>query len=153
MNYCGLNKCDFANGDGLRVTLFVSGCTLHCKGCFNKEAWDFNYGKGFTVATLFELFMALGKPYIKGLTILGGDPLEEQNIGVVTFICETVKTYYPDKDIWLYTGRKWDEFKDTDLINYVDVVKVGAFIESKKVYGEYFGSSNQKIIRINKKDK
>lgn len=150
MNYCGLNKCDTTNGTGIRVSLFVSGCTLHCKGCFNEEAWDFNYGKEFTLDTLYELIQALQEDYIDGLSILGGDPLEEQNIKTVTDICKLVKLIFPDKTIWLYTGRRYEKVLDLELFNYVDVVVDGAFIKSKKITGKFYGSSNQRIIEIAK---
>ena len=101
MNYSGLNTCDSTNGDGLRVSLFVSGCSLHCKGCFNKESWNKNYGKEFTEDTMDTLLEALRSPWIAGLSILGGEPFETYNSPAVTYIVSLVKKLYPEKTIWL----------------------------------------------------
>ena len=147
MNYAGLNTCDSTNGDGLRVSLFVSGCSLHCKGCFNKEAWDKNFGKEFTEETLNTIIEALRSPYIDGLSILGGDPLEPYNIPTVSHLVALVKKMLPEKTIWLWTGRKYENIKDLALLNYVDVLITDPFIERKKCHGKYFGSSNQRVFR------
>lgn len=148
MNYSGLNTCDSANGDGLRVSLFVSGCSLHCKGCFNKDAWDKNYGKEFTEETMDTLLEALRSPWIDGLSILGGDPLEPYNIPTVNYIASLVKQLYPTKTIWLWTGRKYEQIKHLRaLLKNVDVLITEPFIESKKCYGKYYGSSNQCVYR------
>lgn len=150
MNYSGINFCDTANGQGVRVSLFVSGCSLHCKGCFNKEAWDKNYGKVFHKTDLNKICKALANPYIDGLSILGGDPLEPYNKDVVCLIVKYVKELYPEKTIWLWTGRKYEDVKNEEALKYVDVVVDGPFIERKKVneQGNWFGSSNQRVIRI-----
>lgn len=147
MNYSGLNTCDSANGDGLRVSLFVSGCSLHCKGCFNKDAWDKNYGKEFTEETMDTLLEALRNPWIDGLSILGGDPLEDYNVPTVNYIVALVKQMFPKKTIWMWTGRKYEKIKDLALLKYVDVLITEPFIESKKCYGKYYGSSNQCVYR------
>lgn len=147
MNYSGINTCDSTNGDGLRVSLFVSGCSLHCKGCFNKEAWDKNYGKEFTEETMDTLIEALRSPWIDGLSILGGDPLEDYNIPTVNYIVCLVKELYPEKTIWLWTGRKYENIKDIPLLNCVDVLITEPFIERKKCHGKYYGSSNQCVYR------
>lgn len=147
MNYSGLNTCDSTNGDGLRVSLFVSGCSLHCKGCFNKESWNKNYGKEFTDGTMDTILEALRSPWIDGLSILGGDPLEPYNIPAVTYIVSLVKKLYPEKTIWLWTGRKYEQIKDLALLNYVNVLITEPFIERKKCYGKYYGSSNQCVYR------
>lgn len=148
MNYSGLNTCDSANGDGLRVSLFVSGCSLHCKGCFNKDAWDKNYGKEFTEETMDTLLEALRSPWIDGLSILGGDPLEPYNVPAVNYIASLVKQLYPTKTIWLWTGRKYEQIKHLRaLLKNVDVLITEPFIESKKCYGKYYGSSNQCVYR------
>ena len=108
MNYIGLSSCDTANGPGVRVSLFVSGCTLRCKGCFNPESWDFSAGKPFTEETVETIFRFLDEPYVAGLSILGGDPLEESNVPVVTDLARRVKERYGDKrDVWLWTGPSW----------------------------------------------
>ena len=147
MNYSGINTCDSTNGDGLRVSLFVSGCSLHCKGCFNKDAWDKNYGKEFTEETMDTLLEALRSPWIDGLSILGGDPLEDYNIPTVNYIVCLVKELYPEKTIWLWTGRKYENIKDIPLLDGVDVLITEPFIERKKCHGKYYGSSNQCVYR------
>lgn len=147
MNYIGLNKYDTANGDGIRVSLFVSGCTLNCKGCFNPESHDFNAGKLFTNDILNEIITELKKPYIKGFSLLGGDPLEHRIFDDVYNIVKTVKSQVPDKDIWLWTGRIYDKVKDNRILDYVDVLIDGPFKENLKDPNlKYRGSSNQNII-------
>lgn len=148
MNYSGLNLCDTANGPGVRVSLFVSGCSLHCKGCFNPEAWDKNYGTPFYSYALTKVLEALKEPCIEGLSILGGDPMEEYNRRDVGLVCASVKALYPDKSIWLWTGRKFDEIKYYDhILDYVDVLICNPFIEHLKCKGKYYGSSNQRAYR------
>ena len=136
MNYIGLNKFDTANGPGIRVSLFVSGCTLHCKGCFNKESWDFNAGKRFTEDTLNEIFEALDNPYIDGLSILGGDPFEKQNVIEVMHIVSSVRWRFPKKTIWIWSGRKFEKLnEDVDcstVLCFCDVLVDGQFIEHLK---------------------
>ena len=119
MNYGKINYTDIANGPGVRVSLFVSGCRNKCKGCFNQESWDFNFGKKFTISTLTDLLLALDKPYISGLTILGGDPLEPENLPTVTSICRTIKTINDSKNIWIYTGYLYEDFQHLELFDYV----------------------------------
>ena len=150
MNYSGINFCDTANGPGVRVSLFVSGCSLHCKGCFNKEAWDRQFGKPFTDETLNTLLEALREPYVDGLSLLGGDPLEPYNEALLERICSLVRDRFPDKTIWLWTGRKYEEVKDKPIMKYVDVLVDGPFIEKFKTneQGKYYGSSNQRVITI-----
>lgn len=149
MNYGKINYTDIANGPGVRVSLFVSGCRNKCKGCFNQESWDFNYGKKFTISTLTNLLLALDKPYISGLTILGGDPLEPENLPTVTSICRTIKTINDSKNIWIYTGYLYEDFQNLELFDYVDVVVDGKFIESEKdISLQFRGSKNQKIIDV-----
>lgn len=151
MNYIGLNKFDTANGEGIRVSLFVSGCTLRCKGCFNEESWDFKAGKEFTEDTLNEVIDALSNGYVSGLSVLGGDPLEEKNIDTVTEICKAVKDRFNGtKSIWLWTGRVYDKYKDYELFKYIDVVIDGPYIAKYKVSGgrKPYGSTNQRVIKI-----
>ena len=146
MNYGKINYTDIANGPGVRVSLFVSGCRNKCKGCFNQESWDFNYGKKFTISTLTNLLLALDKPYI---TILGGDPLEPENLPTVTSICRTIKTINDSKNIWIYTGYLYEDFQNLELFDYVDVVVDGKFIESEKdISLQFRGSKNQKIVDV-----
>lgn len=152
MHYAKINKYDIANGPGVRVSLFVSGCRNHCKGCFNPETWDFEYGEDFVIPdTILELKEALTPDYIKGLTILGGDPFEPENITMVTEICSWVKTVFPDKSIWVYTGYSYEKFKDDLVMEYIDVLVDGPFIEAEKDISLAFrGSRNQRIIDVQK---
>ncbi len=151
MNYIGLSSCDTANGPGVRVSLFVSGCTLRCKGCFNPESWDFEAGKPFTEETVETIFRYLDEPYVAGLSILGGDPLEEPNVPVVTDLARRVKERYGDKrDVWLWTGRIYEKHAELPLWQWVDTVVDGPFVEKRKVTqkGLWYGSDNQRVIPI-----
>lgn len=151
MNYIGLSSCDTANGPGVRVSLFVSGCTLRCKGCFNPESWDFSAGKPFTEETVETIFRYLDEPYVAGLSILGGDPLEESNAPVVTDLARRVKERYGDKrDVWLWTGRIYEKHAELPLWGWVDTVVDGPFVEKRKVTqkGLWYGSDNQRVIPI-----
>lgn len=152
MNYGAIKKTDIANGEGVRVSLFVSGCRHHCKGCFNQEAWDFSYGQAFTYDTINEILDAMDHPYIKGLSILGGEPLDPANIQWVETLIFCVRSKFgADKDIWVYTGYTYEEVKDLDLLHWVDVLVDGPFIEEQKDISLRFrGSRNQRIIRLDK---
>ena len=149
MKYGRINKTDIANGPGVRVSLFVSGCRNRCKGCFNPEAWDFNYGKEFTLNTLIEIDTALEPDYIAGLTILGGDPFEPENIETVTALCKIMAYENRLKSIWIYTGYLYEDLKDLEIMDYIDVLVDGPFIESlKDISLKFRGSTNQRIIDI-----
>lgn len=149
MNYAKINPCDIANGVGVRVSLFVSGCRNHCKGCFNPETWVFDYGKEFTFQTKLELSDELDKPWISGLSILGGEPLEPENIEVVTALCSMVYEFHPDLTIWLYTGKLYEDVKDLEVMRYIDVLVDGRFVEElKDITLKFRGSSNQRIIDV-----
>ena len=159
MHYGNLKKYDIANGEGVRVTLFVSGCTNHCKGCFQKETWDFDFGQIYDKKVEDEILEALNKPYIKGLTLLGGEPFEEENQKVLTQLLRRVKEERPQKDIWAYTGFILDQdllkygkrhYEVTDeMLSYIDVLVDGPFIEDKKDISLAFrGSKNQRIIDL-----
>ena len=148
MNYIGLNKYDTANGPGIRVSLFVSGCTLRCKGCFNPESWNFKAGKEFTDETLKQLCSYLDKDYIQGLSILGGEPLEPENESTVAALCKTVKHFYPNKTIWLWTGKTYDIIKDLPVMEYIDTVVAGPYEQDLHIDHCYYGSSNQQIIHL-----
>lgn len=151
MNYATIKNLDIANGPGIRVSLFVSGCRRHCPGCFNQEAQSFEYGKLFTHVTLMRLGNLLSNEHIKGLSILGGDPLEPENRDTVETICQYMRTHYPDKDIWLWTGYLWEDVKDWSGFKYVDVLVDGPFIEELKDLTLYYrGSSNQRVIDVQK---
>lgn len=155
MKYANIKKHDIANGPGIRVSLFVSGCNHHCKGCFNSEAWDFNYGNSFTNDTIEEIITALDKSYIEGLSLLGGEPLEEVNQPSVLELILEVKAKLPNKTIWLYSGFTYEEInnmKTTEIKNIlqnIDVLVDGKFIIDLYDPALFFrGSSNQRIIDI-----
>lgn len=149
MNYMTIKGTDIANGDGVRVSLFVSGCSRHCLGCFNQEAWDFNAGEKFTEETMQYLLGLLSHDYISGLTILGGEPLEGSNLPCVTEIAKRVRNTFPDKTIWVYTGYRYKEVRDCEIMNYIDVLVDGPFVESEKDISLRFrGSRNQCIIDV-----
>lgn len=159
MNYADIKIADVANGKGVRVSLFVSGCNHHCKGCFNSQAWDFNYGKEFTEKEIDKILNELDHPYVSGLSLLGGEPLEYQNQEGLLPLLKKVKERFPQKDIWCYTGytfdkdivgnmfQNWPQTKE--LISYIDVIVDGKFEESKKdLTLKFRGSSNQRIIDV-----
>ena len=159
MKYAKIKKYDVANGPGVRVSIFVSGCNHHCKGCFNKEAWDFNYGQEFTEDTINEILEAMRPNYISGLTLLGGEPFEPINQKGLLKLVRKVKKEYPDKDIWAYSGYLFDkdimgrqvkQLEETrELLSYIDVLVDGKFVENLKNPNLYFrGSSNQRIIDV-----
>lgn len=149
MHYGAMRKYDIANGPGVRVSLFVSGCRNRCKNCFNPETWDFKYGKIFDRVALDELVTALENPNITGLSILGGDPFEPENRPAVEEICKYVKRYRPDKTIWVWTGYLYEDLKDLPVFYDIDVLVDGRFEEEKKdLRLKYCGSSNQRVIDI-----
>lgn len=159
MNYGEIKKTDIANGEGVRVSLFVSGCRRHCKGCFNAVTWDFKYGKPFTAATEEELLQALAPDYIAGLTLLGGDPFEPENQIVLYPFLEKVRAKYPQKTIWCYTGYTYgggtvlEEEVQTEvtkaMVGLLDVLVDGRFIEAQKdIRLRFRGSSNQRVIDV-----
>lgn len=159
MNYAEIKTFDVANGPGIRVSLFVSGCTHHCPGCFNKEAWDFSYGEPFTNDTIDYIIDTLKFDAYKGITFLGGEPLERQNQKGLLPLARKIKEIYPDKTIWCFTGyeferdimgkmyHEWPETKE--LLSYIDVLVDGPFIESLKNLTLVFrGSENQRLIKL-----
>lgn len=149
MHYSNIKEIDTSNGSGVRVSLFVSGCTLHCKGCFNQQAWDFNAGKEYTQKTEDKIIELLSRPYIKGLSILGGNPTEPENEPDLIRLCERVRKALPGKDIWLWTGHTMEELtgRNDKLISLCDVVVEGAFVqELKDLSLKWRGSSNQRIF-------
>ena len=159
MHYAEIKTCDIANGPGIRVTLFVSGCTHRCQNCFNEETWDFQYGRPFTTETENQLIEALRPSYVRGLTLLGGEPLEHSNQrGLLPFI-RRLKRELPGKDIWCYTGYTFEtdvlermcaEWEETEeLLSCFDVLVDGEFVQEKKNLGLRFrGSSNQRLIAV-----
>lgn len=131
--------------------MWVSGCEHHCLGCHNPQTWDEKSGKPFDNNAKTEMLDALNKSYIAGLTFSGGDPLHPNNIKIVTMLAQEVKEKFPDKNIWLYTGYEWDEIKDYAIMNYIDVVVEGKFIqEQKNISLKWCGSSNQRIVNVKK---
>lgn len=151
MKYAQINKNDIANGEGVRVSLFVTGCRWNCPGCFNKEAQDFNYGEPFTYETMYDIWTALQPDHISGLTLLGGEPLEPENQEALTDFIKVTKEDCPDKTIWCYTGDVWENVKDYEIMKYIDVLVDGSFIEElKDLTLKFRGSSNQRIIDVQK---
>lgn len=159
MNYATIKKHDIANGLGVRVSLFVSGCTHHCKGCFNPETWDFNYGNEFTEEVQQEVITALAPDYISGLSLLGGEPFEPSNQAALVPFLKKVKELYPEKDIWCYsgynfesdmlTGKLGDASVTDEMLSYIDILVDGEFVESlKDISLRFKGSSNQRIIDV-----
>ena len=159
MNYATIKNCDIANGPGVRVSLFVSGCTHHCRGCFNEIAWDFDYGEPFTQDTIDLILKMLAPDHIQGITLLGGEPFEPQNQQPILELLRAIKKAYPNKSIWAFSGYLFD--KDIlagklgpweitrEYISYLDVLVDGPFILEKKDLSLRFrGSSNQRIIDV-----
>jgi anaerobic ribonucleoside-triphosphate reductase activating protein len=147
--YSALKNFDIANGPGIRVSLFVSGCRRGCKGCFNKEAWDFSYGQEFTTETWLELSALLDNPNVDGLSILGGDPFEPENRETVEDICKHVWLEHPEKTVWVWTGYLWEDINDLPVMQYIDVLVDGRFEESlRDLRLPYSGSSNQRVIDV-----
>ena len=152
MNYAGILKDDVANGRGIGVCLFVSGCRNNCEGCFNKEQQDFNYGKEFTPEVEDCILELLDREYIKRFSILGGEPLEGENIKQVYEFAKKVKEKYPDKNIWVWTGFLYDkDLKNKEVLNYIDVLVDGQYkdeLHNPKL--RWCGSSNQRVIDVKK---
>jgi len=159
MNYAAIKNCDIANGPGVRVSLFVSGCTHHCEGCFNAVAWDFDYGQPFTQQTVDDILQMLAPDYVQGITLLGGEPFEPQNQpAIVDLLCQ-IKKKYPNKTVWAFSGYLFDQdilagklgpWEITrKFISYLDVLVDGPFILSQKDLSLRFrGSANQRIIDV-----
>ena len=161
MNYGEIKKYDIANGEGVRVSLFVSGCTHHCKNCFNFETWDFNYGKPFTKETEDEIIDSLSHDYIDGLTLIGGEPFEPQNQRALLPFVKKVKEKYPNKTVWCYSGYLFDKellgesrarCECTDeMLGLIDVLVDGEFKQDLyDISLSFRGSSNQRIIDVPK---
>lgn len=159
MNYADIKQYDVANGPGIRVSVFVSGCTHYCKGCFNEEAWDFNYGQPFTEETIETVLSYMEPSYVKGLTVLGGEPMEAQNQPAVLALLKKVKEAYPEKSVWMFSGydfekdilgRMWKELPETkEILSYLEVLVDGEYVEELKNLSLRFkGSSNQRTIRV-----
>ena len=160
MNYAEIKYCDVANGPGVRTSLFVSGCSHHCPGCFNEIAWDFNYGKPFTQDTIDSIIESLKPDYIQGLTLLGGEPFEYSNQKGLLPLVRQVREVLPQKDRWCFTGFLFDKdiienmckrWKETnELLSYIDVLVDGRFVEElKNLNLKFKGSENQRTILVN----
>lgn len=158
MNYANIKDCDIADGPGVRVSLFVSGCRHHCKGCFNAETWDFNFGKPYTEETEEEILRLLEPDYIQGFTLLGGEPFEPENQVILVHLLKKIRERLPKKDIWCYTGYLYDVDLIEDgkvytevtkeMLSYIDVLVDGEFIEAEKDLSlEFRGSRNQRIVK------
>ncbi len=156
MNYADIKKVDVANGPGVRVSLFVSGCTHRCEECFNPEAWDFSYGSLFGEEQIAQIISLLDKSHIRGLSLLGGEPFEPQNQDSVLELVRRVREQLPGKTIWCYTGWRYEELaagkigdQSRELLEQLDVLVDGPFVLAKKDLGLRFrGSSNQRIIDV-----
>lgn len=155
MKYAKIRKMDISNGEGVRVSLFVQGCSFHCKNCFNQETWNFNGGKEFTTAEVQKIIELANKDYIAGLSVLGGEPLHPNNIESVSMLCEYFKFKHPEKSIWVWTGFKYEDIikmeNNYNIFNYIDVLVDGQFEEDKKdLTLKWRGSSNQRVIDCKK---
>ena len=159
MNYGTIKNYDIANGTGVRVSLFVSGCRHHCKGCFNSETWDFNYGNPYTKEVEAEILEALKPAYIQGFSLLGGEPFEPENQKELAGLLQKIKESYPEKNVWCYTGYLYDvdlipggkvytEYTDK-MLTCIDTLVDGEFIEAEKdLTLEFRGSRNQRILHL-----
>ncbi|MBE6153885.1 MAG: anaerobic ribonucleoside-triphosphate reductase activating protein [Firmicutes bacterium] len=157
MKYVDIKKYDIANGVGVRVSLFVSGCNHHCKGCFNAEAWDFNYGKDFNDETIDEIINALKPTYINGLSLLGGEPLDPKNQEGILKLLRKFNSEFPDKNVWCYSGYLYEYLLEQaktnktlkEILDYIDILVDGKFeLDKKDITLLFRGSSNQRIINI-----
>lgn len=158
MNYATIKNCDIANGPGVRVSLFVSGCTHRCPGCFNEVAWDFDYGQPFTIETEDQILSMLAPDYIQGITLLGGEPFDPQNQAPVVKLLRRIKSQYPNKSIWAFSGYLYedllaghvgDKIICREFLSYLDVLVDGPFVQSKKnLMLRFRGSENQRIIDV-----
>ena len=159
MNYGAIKETDIANGVGIRVSLFVSGCTHHCPGCFNADTWDFSYGEPFTEEIEAKILSLLEPDYINGLSLLGGEPMEPVNQRVLVPFVRNVKKKYPQKDIWCYSGYTFEEIKNgrahcevtDEFLSLIDVLVDGRFVEAQKnIRLKFRGSENQRLIDVKK---
>ena len=159
-NYIRIDKESMVNGPGLRVILWVSGCNWYCEHCHNPESWDPNTGNKITEETIKEIFIELDKPYVQGLTLTGGDPFYKNSREAVLKVLKACKEFYPDKDIWCWTGYNFEDIKDEPAMKYIDVLVDGRFSMTQRIedlkrkdYSEllkYRGSSNQRVIDVKK---
>ena len=154
MRYNLIRKMDISNGPGVRVSIFMQGCSFHCKNCFNQETWDFEGGREFTDDTINKVLELCNKPEVKGLSILGGEPMHPTNIEGTTKLAKAFKEKYPEKNIWAWTGFKYEDIKDKEVFNYIDVLVDGQYKdELHDPTLKWKGSSNQRVIDIKKSKK
>ena len=149
-NYANIKYCDVANGTGVRTSVFISGCTHKCKNCFNEIAWDFNYGQELTSNVMIDIINSADPDYIEGITLLGGDPLcGEDNQIASHALCHMFKAKHPNKTIWLYTGYLYEQVKDLPVMEHVDVLVDGPYIDDKRnLMLKFRGSENQRLIDV-----
>ncbi len=151
MRYNLIRKMDIADGPGIRVSLFVQGCEFHCKNCFNQETWDFNKGEEFTQETIDRIIELCGGSHVRGLSILGGEPLHPLNIESVIKLAEEFKKVYPKKDLWIWTGYLYDNIVNKDILKYADVIVDGKYEDKLHDFRlEWRGSANQRVIDVKK---
>lgn len=152
MNYSAIKTNDIANGPGVRVSLFVSGCDLCCEGCFNASAWDFGAGEPFTIGTLGTILDELASDRVAGLSVLGGEPLHPRNVEGVRTVLRAVRAAYPRKGVWMWTGRTYEDVmtsEEADVLRLIDVLVDGPYVKAIRDPGLRFrGSSNQRIIDL-----
>ena len=149
MRYAKIRKMDVSNGPGIRVSLFVQGCTFNCKNCFNPETHDFNGGEEFTAETLQELLKLCEKDFIVGFSILGGEPMHPKNIKEVTLIAKKFKEKFPHKDLWIWTGFLYENLREQEIMNYLDVLVDGQYVDELHDFTlQWRGSANQRVIDI-----
>lgn len=151
MKYNKIRKMDISNGPGIRVSVFMQGCAFHCKNCFNPETWDFDKGTDFTDETIDEIIELCKKDEIKGLTILGGEPLHPKNIKGSTKLAKKFKETFKNKNLWVWSGFLFETLKDKEILKYVDVLVDGQFVDEKRNPKlKWCGSSNQRVIDVQK---
>ncbi len=150
MKYNSIRKMDIADGPGVRVSIFMQGCSFHCKNCFNSETWDFNGGKEFNDETIDKVLELCGKNYIKGLSILGGEPMHPSNIEGTTKLAKAFKAKFPNKDLWIWSGFLFDkDLKEKEVMKYTDVLVDGRYQdELRNPSLKWKGSSNQRVINV-----
>ena len=151
MKYNKIRKMDIANGPGVRVSVFLQGCSFHCKNCFNPETWDFDKGLEFDDSVIDEIIELCGKSHIQGLSILGGEPMHPKNIKGTIQLAKRFKETYPDKNIWSWSGFLFDQVIDKEVFDYIDVLVDGQFVdELRNPNLKWRGSSNQRVIDVKK---